>query len=546
MKRLIIIVFIMFIMTFTIKGQENISQFEAQVKGVLDQVSPSLVKVISQGHKKYIATGIAIERDFVITNIMVIRNPNQGVYINTTTGEKYPVVVAGMDRNSAIALLKLDKKVLTPIKRAESYEVGDWVALVGAFYKRFPSIYQGLLSSYSDDGVILNAPVAPGASGGAVVNKKGELIGIIRGRIGFSMGPDYIFKDHSAELLLTSPRSQNQDLCFAIPVSRVDRVYKDLKKYGRTKRGWLGVGLFFSGGKVMVDQVTKGSPAEKSGLRLGDIFVSINDKSIREPADVSEIIKELRPQQKVKLQVKREGKTQRLTAVIGDAEERQHLVSSRPQRFPTRSMQETQHFTIPERVETLPKKKNYVLSMSGAGTLGVDVMNLTPELARQFHVKEGYGLMISKIYRDSTAGKAGIKVADILVEVDGRPLKDPSVLRDLLSQAKEKQQVKVKFYREGKIKEISAVPEISRGYNLFFDQFKNKMQELNIRIAEKNTGGMDGIIRIQGQKFYFNGREYDLEKIDQYKLDIKKLESEKVFLKNKIEKLEETLKKKRD
>jgi S1-C subfamily serine protease len=175
---------------------DRIDDIENEVRLLLERVSPSLVKVVAENGRKYVATGIALEGGMVITSTEVLRRPFARLSVETTKGESIAARLAGQDKRSGLALLRLDKKALTPLAPAKPGEVGNWVALVGLFYDRFPAIFQGIISSAGDNELILNAPIAPGAAGGAVVNKKGELQGIIRGSVGFTKAPDLTFKDH--------------------------------------------------------------------------------------------------------------------------------------------------------------------------------------------------------------------------------------------------------------------------------------------------------------------------------------------------------------
>ncbi len=189
---------------------DKIDSMENEIRVVLDRVSPSLVKVVAENARKYVATGIALENGLVITSALVTRHPFERITVVTIKGETIAARIAGQDDRSGLTLLRLDKKGLRPLPQARQAEVGNWVALVGLFYDRFPAIFQGIVSSLSENELILNAPVAPGAAGGAVVNKKGELLGIILGSVGFSFTPDLTFKDHSAAIVVSGSKKRQR------------------------------------------------------------------------------------------------------------------------------------------------------------------------------------------------------------------------------------------------------------------------------------------------------------------------------------------------
>ncbi|MCP5047602.1 MAG: PDZ domain-containing protein, partial [bacterium] len=346
---------------------------EGEVKKILKVVSPSIVKVVAQNHKRYIATGIAIDRNHVISNMVVIRRPYETIYVKTVSGKEIPAKVVGKDRESSMILLKVEGS-LVPIKRAKSFEVGDWMALVGVFYKKFPAIYQGIVSSVSSEELILNAPVAPGSSGGAVVNKDGKLMGIIRGQFIYARNPDYIFKDHSAEVFIQSHRSKEKDLCYAVPVGKVFGVANDLKKYGKVKRAWLGVK--FNTGRhghgLNVRYVYKGSPAEKAGIRREDVLLTIDGKNVNTLDEASRILKTFKPNQKMKIETLRGRTNKSVQVVLGERMPMEFKWNVRV--GPKKDID----IQIPEMPESLPRLENYIFRIQTPRILGVDVVKLTP------------------------------------------------------------------------------------------------------------------------------------------------------------------------
>jgi S1-C subfamily serine protease len=537
--------FIILLLFNTVKSENSIDHIEKEIKDVLKKVSPSIVKVISQNHRNYYATGIVLDKHHIITNTIITRYPFKRIYIKSVKGESYPAQIVGKDDRSSILILKIGENDLTPIKEAKKFEVGDWVALVGAFYNKFPSINQGILSSASADEVILNAPVAPGISGGAVVNKKGELIGVIRGRFGFTLEHDYTFKDQSSEIYVRSPRSKSKDLCVAVPMKKVTSITNDLIKFGKIRRGWLGVSIDINAGNVMVTRVTKGSPAEKGGILKGDIILSIDEKAIETPNDIFTIIKTLRPEQKSKIKILRDKREKFVTATIGEAQAKdyslsvystprtnQHYYSIKPEQF----------VTIPEKWESIPRLENFIFNISGSRLLGIEALPLTPELAKEFSVKEGFGLLISKIYEKSAAEKAGLKAADIIVEVNNQGTKKLVDLRKTLSEVKEDDKVVLlKIYRAGKVRNIKVTAEEAVGFGSLFDPFKKMREEFSLETDKKNVRKHKEIIELQGGNLLINGKTYDLDQVKKYKMEIEKLRKERDIYKNEVKDLKKIL-----
>lgn len=533
MKRIIIIVFIFILLFLTNHMHGSITQVENEVKDVLNKVSPSLVKVVCQYQKNYIATGIAVDKDYILTNIMVISNPCQQIYVVTAAGQKYPAEVVGKDSQSSLTVLRIDSKSLKPIQMADRYEVGDWIALVGAFYKEFPSIFQGILSSTSPDEMILNAPAVPGASGGAVVNKKGELIGVIRGTFGFVMSPDYTFKDHSGELLVKSPRLQNKDLCYALPINRVNQVYHELRQYGKVRRGWLGITIVSDGQQVRIGDVVKGSPAEKAGLKSGDIFLAIDGQPIGEPIEITRIVRVVKPDQKVKINIQRDRKEKVVDVVIGEFKDAEDIDWEQVKPMFTGS-------PVP-----LPGMENYVFNFSGSRTLGVELVELTPELAKEFRVKEGFGLMISRVYDGSAAQKAGLTVADILVEAGDLKTGQVNDIRAALAKVKDNESMPLKLYRKGQAQAMKVIPDKSnQDWNYFLDEFQDKVKKLNIKIDPKTTQKLRQILELKGDRLKVDGQTIQLDAIRKYQTQLEAMKREQERLKKEIQRLTEELEKK--
>ncbi|UCH94158.1 MAG: PDZ domain-containing protein [Candidatus Aminicenantes bacterium] len=552
MKRLIVLIFIILLVFFAtnVKAQtdSDISKFESEVKQILKRISPSIFKVVAENHKKNFAAGIAIDNRHVVSNIKVIHRPYAGIYIETVNGKKFTARVVGKDKYSSLILLKIDKNVLTPIKHARAYEVGDWIALVGAFYKEFPSIYHGILSSALEDQLILNAPVTPGSSGGAVVNKKGELIGVIRGPIGFAFDSDYTFKDHSGEIHIEAPKSQHKDLCAAVPVEKVVDVTNDLIKYGKVRRGWLGVLMDLKDDKVEITNININSPAEKAGLRPKDVILKINGKPIDTTKEVVNLVRSFKPEQKVKIEVLRGKARESALVVIGELKE-----GKTAWKYPFPSKSSKIAATIPERLETLPRAETFVYHVGGQRKLGVEVMNLTPDLAKEFNIKEGTGLMISKVSKNTAAEKAGFRAGDVIVKAGNKPITKNSDLRNALNELQDDEAVVIEVYRKGKRQKIKVVPDKIEGFGVIFDKFRDKLKDFNIRIDEEKKEKIEEAVRRERQKLQETREKYLQEmemikkkELEKYKAEIEKMRQEQEKMRQEMEKLKQSLEKEKE
>jgi serine protease Do len=537
MKPLIMRIFMTAVLFFTahpgvslpLRAADNISKFEKEIKGILSTVSPSIVKVAAENHKKYIAAGIAIERNYVVSSIMVIRQRYRDIYIETVEGNKLPARVVGKDNESSLILLKTDKSSLTPIRWAGNYDVGDWVAVVGVFYNEFPAIYQGIISSAPEGELLVNAPVAPGSSGSAVVNKQGELVGMVRGRFGFALSPNYTYKDHSSEIFIQGSRNKSENLCYAVPAKKVKGITHDLKKYGKVKRGWLGVLLTRGKDGVKIARVIRESPAAVAGIRKDDEVLKVDGKSVRQPLEVSRIIKDLKPHQEVKVELLRETGSKSVVVVIGEAKPQPPVWTG-----PGVPGAGVEIYGLPEHGESLPKLGNYVLRIGASRSLGIEIITLTPELAGEFDIKEGTGLMISKVYKNTAAEKAGFRPADIIVKAGNRKIETNTDLRTVLNRLEDDETLDIRVYRKGKLMKIGVEPDKKKSAGFWFDRFRDKIKQLNIRVGDQNHLQLED----QGQ----SGKQKEVET---YKQVIEKMRQEQEKLKKEIERLKQLLEKKK-
>ncbi|MBN2345988.1 MAG: PDZ domain-containing protein [Candidatus Aminicenantes bacterium] len=470
---------------------ERIDAIESEIQAVLDRVSPSLVKVVAENTRRYVATGIALESRLIITSSLVTRRPFERLFVETVQGKVIPAGIAGQDPRSGITLLRLEKKGPPPLARAREAAVGKWVALVGLFYDRFPAIFQGIISSASENELILNAPVAPGSAGGAVVNKKGELLGVIRGSVGFSFTPDYTFRDHSASIVIGGSRSESGKLCYAIPVGLVGRIAEKLKSGGKIVPGWLGV--TFSGDSNRVLEVLAGSPAADAGMARGDRIEEIAGTPIASFRDIAAALRFRQAGEKVGITVRRSGKALRLDAELGAGSPLEAPAVPAPpaapeipdfsQILPPGLSEKLSELT--ELEGDLPAMRHYVIELGGTPQLGIDVMEITSDLARKFAVSEGYGLLVSRVGEKTVAGKAGMMAGDVIVRANGLPMRRSSGLREILGSLKEKEALAIKVYRDGRQRRITLVPERGAAPSWDIKRFTRKMDSLASTISDE-------------------------------------------------------------
>jgi Do/DeqQ family serine protease len=258
---------------------------------------------------------------YIITNAHVLENASE-ITVTFLDDRQIKAEVVGKDTGSDVAVLKVPAKNLSSMALADSSkaEVGDFVIAIGNPFGLQHTVTSGIISALGrsginpdgyEDFIQTDASINPGNSGGALVNLDGQLVGI--------------------NTAIFSRGGGNIGIGFAIPSNMVKAVMTQLIQYGEVKRGMLGVqlanqftpdiaeslGLENSKG-ALVRQVVEGSPADKAGVKAGDVITSINGKAVSNSAELRNTIGLLRIGEKVDLALIREGKQQRVTAVIGE------------------------------------------------------------------------------------------------------------------------------------------------------------------------------------------------------------------------------------
>lgn len=255
---------------------------------------------------------------YILTNAHVVENAS-AITVTLQDGRDLEAQIVGRDAPSDVAVLKVNGDGLTQIALGDSarMEVGDFVVAIGNPFGLQHTVTSGIISGLSrsginpdgyEDFIQTDASINPGNSGGALVNLKGELIGI--------------------NTAILSKSGGNIGIGFAIPINMVKNVTDQLLKFGAVKRGVLGVNIYTltpdiarSLGLVkvrgaLVSEVVGGSAADKAGVHTGDVITAINGQSVKSNAELRNAIGLLRAGDKVDIGIVRDGNPQRVTAVI--------------------------------------------------------------------------------------------------------------------------------------------------------------------------------------------------------------------------------------
>ena len=258
---------------------------------------------------------------YIITNAHVLENASE-ITVTFFDDRQIKAEIVGKDVGSDVAVLKVPAKNLADMPLADSAkaEVGDFVIAIGNPFGLQHTVTSGIISALGrsginpdgyEDFIQTDASINPGNSGGALVNLDGQLVGI--------------------NTAIFSRSGGNIGIGFAIPSNMVKAVMTQLIQYGEVKRGMLGVQLantftpdiaeslgMENAKGAWVQQVIDGSPAEKAGVKAGDVITSVNGRAVANSTELRNIIGLLRIGEKVELALIREGKPRRVTAVIGE------------------------------------------------------------------------------------------------------------------------------------------------------------------------------------------------------------------------------------
>jgi len=259
---------------------------------------------------------------YVLTNNHVIEKSDE-ISVTLHDGRQFNAKLIGTDPETDIALLKIPAENLTALSFANSdrLRVGDFVVAIGNPFGLGQTVTSGIVSALGrsglgiegyEDFIQTDASINPGNSGGALVNLRGELIGI--------------------NTAIIAPGGGNVGIGFAIPINMADQIIQHLRDFGEVKRGQLGISIQdltpdlatafgITGNKgAVIAEVVRGSAAEKAGLRYSDIITAINNKPVNSATDLRNRIGLLRIGERVKITFLRRGRTRHLYAVIADTQ----------------------------------------------------------------------------------------------------------------------------------------------------------------------------------------------------------------------------------
>ncbi len=378
-----------------------------------------------------LGSGVIVSPEgIIVTNSHVVKDADE-ITVNLSDKRSFKAKVIGADPESDIAVIKIDAKGLPTATLGDSSKlrVGELVMAIGNPFGLNRTVTSGIVSATGrtnvgiidyEDFIQTDAAINPGNSGGPLVNINGEVIGI--------------------NTAIASRSGGYQGIGFAIPATSARLIMEDLVKDGKVRRGLLGVNiqdlnesLAKSFGRTdtngaLVSQVVEGSPAEKAGIKPGDIIVKFNDRDISGAAELKNLVGREKPDSTAKLSVFRDKKPMEFSIKIAERTAKA-LGSAAPSVSPGETSDE----------------------------LGVEIEKVPAAAAEQMGLKEGEGVQVKDLQADGTGAKMGLRSGDVILEVDGKAVTNSAEFKKAMKEAKENKVVRLKIQR-GSAKVFLASP----------------------------------------------------------------------------------------
>jgi serine protease Do len=402
------------VVTIQVEGRARMSstQFQFPDDDLFGQFFGNRVpRQMPRPRQNALGSGVVVTTDgYILTNNHVVDGADS-ISVELTDGRTLSAKVIGTDQPSDLALIKVNGSGFKPIKFGDSNaaRVGDVVLAVGNPFKLGQTVTMGIISAKGrstgvpdgsyEDFLQTDAPINHGNSGGALVNTKGELVGI-------------------NSQIVSDGGEGNIGIGFAIPANMARRVMDDLRTTGKVTRGQLGVGVqaisqdlatnlgLADTNGVIVTSVTPGSAAERAGLKRGDVIRSLNGQQVHDVNALRNRVAEAGPAAAAELVIMRDGVEKHLSAKLDQADGRRAARDGGP-------------------VERDSERGG-----SDAAALGITVVPLTPELASRLGAaKNAEGLVVQEVDPDGRASAAGIRAGDVIQEVNRQPVKSIDELR---------------------------------------------------------------------------------------------------------------------
>jgi serine protease Do len=341
--------------------------------------------------QRSLGSGFIIDADgSILTNNHVVENA-QKIVVKLSDDQEFEAKVVGRDAKTDIAIIKINAKTaLTAASLGDSdhLDVGEWVVAIGNPFGLDSTVTSGIVSAKGrhigqgpyDNFIQTDASINPGNSGGPLINLRGEVIGI--------------------NTAIFSRTGGNMGIGFAIPINLAKELLPQLRGKGKVTRGYLGVLIqkvtpeiaeslgMERGYGALVANVSKDGPADKAGVKVGDVIVEFDGKEVKDSAELPIIVARTTVDKKVSMKVLRDKKEVTLNVAVGELKDEEVVAS------------------VPEK-----------------GELGLTVQKLTPQLAENLGLDKADGVVVTAVEPGSAGDEAGVRRGDVIVEVDRKPVR---------------------------------------------------------------------------------------------------------------------------
>jgi len=453
---------------------------EPEIADVAKKVYPSVVRVEVKNHMRRVATGVVIEKGGYVVTTALVAPREEKITVTTSEGKSYEAEFLGFDTETQLALLRAKDLGLPALAQGKSsdLEPGTWICVVGVSPERTAAVTQGIVSSAAEDKLRLNVWVTPGSAGGPVADAAGRMVGLLRGIYMDEKPVVFQFRDKeqtgSGYVFSSRAEAPSSGMALAVPIDVVKDVCAQIKDKGKVERGWLGVNIGMDeDDRTVIISVDRESPAELAKLQPGDVVLKIGDRDVTSSDVLAAEIRKKKPGQDVTLKIEREGKPMEVKTKLGELAEAESI-REMDVRFPGlfRQIEPGPLFKSkpgsPESPLLTPRpSRPFAWTFESQKYIGVYCGELSRELAEHFGIKEGTGLLISRLTPGGPAEKAKLKVGDIIVRVDGKRVETVDELIDHIQSKAKGSKVKVDYLRDKK--EMSADVEVleEKGGDLF-------------------------------------------------------------------------------
>ena len=298
-------------------------QIAAEVSGVYEQAAPTVVRLRAvDGAEQLAGTGFFIDGQGTILTAYAVVGQAESVTVEVN-GRTFSAKILGRDPRSGVAVLKIPATQTPHLALGEGMRLRPASAVVSVAFpydlKAEPTFgfvagfdVKYLTRFFATTHLRANLPIKPGQIGGPLLDSQGKVVGVLMLEI------------------------DEGKACYALPIEAASKVAADIQKYGEPRHGWMGVGVMPDrsrperGAPVFVDRLYKGTPAEKSGLKMGDEVISIGGRSVREPSDILDAAFFSEVGGKVPVKVKRDGKEQIFTITVSARPDSSRIVEPAP------------------------------------------------------------------------------------------------------------------------------------------------------------------------------------------------------------------------